>query len=72
MSDLFGRKSALLFAYFTFGLGCLLCGLSRNLKELVAARAFAGESEPRCFGENANGPRHWRRRYDDRGVYSDQ
>jgi hypothetical protein len=26
-----------------FGLGCLFCGLARNLWELVAARAFAGE-----------------------------
>jgi len=25
-----------------FGLGCLFCGLARNLEELVAARAFAG------------------------------
>lgn len=51
MSDLFGRKSALLFAYFTFGLGCLFCGLARNLKELVAARAVAGKSDHSWFGE---------------------
>lgn len=31
-----------MFAYFVFGLGCLFCGLARNLEELVAARAFAG------------------------------
>jgi MFS family permease len=43
LSDIFGRKPALLFAYAVFGLGCLFCGLARNLKELVAARAFAGE-----------------------------
>jgi MFS family permease len=43
LSDIFGRKPALLFAYTVFGLGCLFCGLARNLKELVAARAFAGE-----------------------------
>ncbi len=42
LSDIFGRKHALLFAYTIFGLGCLFCGLSRSLEELVAARAFAG------------------------------
>ncbi|TVY27763.1 Vacuolar membrane amino acid uptake transporter [Lachnellula hyalina] len=42
LSDIFGRKPALLFAYIVFGTGCLLCGLARNLGELVAARAFAG------------------------------
>jgi MFS family permease len=42
LSDIFGRKACLLFAYTVFGLGCLFCGLARNLKELVAARAFAG------------------------------
>ncbi len=43
LSDIFGRKNALLFAYMVFGLGSLFCGLARNLGELVAARAFAGE-----------------------------
>ncbi|KAG4435853.1 hypothetical protein IFR05_008679 [Cadophora sp. M221] len=42
LSDIFGRKPCLLFAYTVFGLGCLFCGLARNLNELVAARAFAG------------------------------
>ncbi|KAH7360676.1 putative transporter [Rhexocercosporidium sp. MPI-PUGE-AT-0058] len=42
LSDIFGRKPCLLFSYTIFGLGCLLCGLARNLNELVAARAFAG------------------------------
>ncbi|KAI0081600.1 member of the major facilitator superfamily [Panus rudis PR-1116 ss-1] len=42
LSDIFGRKACLLFAYFTFALGCLLCGLSRNITELIAARAFSG------------------------------
>ncbi|KAI6709798.1 major facilitator superfamily transporter, partial [Diplocarpon mali] len=41
LSDIFGRKPCLLFAYTIFGLGCLFCGLARNLHELVAARAFA-------------------------------
>lgn len=43
LSDIFGRKPALLFAYAVFGSGCLFCGLARTLPELVAARAFAGE-----------------------------
>ncbi|KAF8157219.1 member of the major facilitator superfamily [Crassisporium funariophilum] len=42
LSDIFGRKNCLIFAYFVFAIGCLLCGLSRNLTELVASRAFAG------------------------------
>ncbi|KAF8960437.1 member of the major facilitator superfamily [Flammula alnicola] len=42
LSDIFGRKSCLLFSYTIFAIGCLLCGLARNMTELVAARAFAG------------------------------
>ncbi|KAL8717365.1 MAG: hypothetical protein Q9225_005384 [Loekoesia sp. 1 TL-2023] len=42
LSDIFGRKSALLFGYAIFGIGCLFCGLSRDMNELIAARAFAG------------------------------
>ncbi|KAH9826882.1 MFS general substrate transporter [Teratosphaeria destructans] len=42
LSDIFGRKACLLIAYAIFGVGCLACGLSRNMKQLIAARAFAG------------------------------
>ncbi|KAL8757193.1 MAG: hypothetical protein Q9184_004279 [Pyrenodesmia sp. 2 TL-2023] len=42
LSDIFGRKSALLFGYAIFGIGCLFCGLARDMNELIAARAFAG------------------------------
>lgn len=28
----------LLFAYSVFGIGCLCCGLARNIDELIAAR----------------------------------
>lgn len=42
LSDIFGRKPTLLFAYAVFGLGCLLCGVSRTMGELIAARGFAG------------------------------
>lgn len=38
LSDIFGRKPALLFGYAIFGLGCLFCGLARNMNELIAAR----------------------------------
>lgn len=42
LSDIFGRKACLLFGYTVFGLGCLGCGLARDIRELIAARAFAG------------------------------
>ncbi|KAJ5500245.1 hypothetical protein LT330_002275 [Penicillium expansum] len=42
LSDIFGRKPCLLFAYAIFGIGCLGCGLARNINELIAARVFQG------------------------------
>ncbi|KAJ5759010.1 hypothetical protein N7520_006166 [Penicillium odoratum] len=42
LSDIFGRKPCLLFAYAIFGLGNLGCGLSRNINELIAARVLQG------------------------------
>lgn len=42
LSDIFGRKACLLVAYCIFALGCLLCGLSRTMNELIIARAIAG------------------------------
>lgn len=42
LSDIYGRKACLLFAYAVFGIGCLLCGMARNMNELIAARALAG------------------------------
>ncbi|EIW52680.1 MFS general substrate transporter [Trametes versicolor FP-101664 SS1] len=42
LSDIFGRKACLIFAYTIFALGCLFCGLARNMTELIAARALAG------------------------------
>ncbi|KAI0118890.1 major facilitator superfamily [Nemania sp. FL0031] len=42
LSDIFGRKPCLLFAYAVFGLGCLGCGLARDIVELCIARAVAG------------------------------
>ncbi|KAI0971654.1 MFS multidrug transporter [Xylaria arbuscula] len=42
LSDIFGRKPCLLFAYAVFGLGCLGCGLARDIVELCVARAIQG------------------------------
>ncbi|KAI1202699.1 major facilitator superfamily domain-containing protein [Nemania serpens] len=42
LSDIFGRRPCLLFAYAVFGLGCLGCGLARDILELSIARAVAG------------------------------
>ena len=42
LSDIFGRKTCLLFAYTVFAVGCLLCGLSRTMTELIASRALSG------------------------------
>lgn len=42
ISDIFGRKSVLIFCNLMFGLGCLMCGLSTNLPQLVAGRVVSG------------------------------
>ncbi|KAL3494914.1 major facilitator superfamily domain-containing protein [Aspergillus germanicus] len=42
LSDIFGRKACLLFAYAIFGIGCLCCGLAQNIHQLIAARVFQG------------------------------
>ena len=42
LSDIFGRKGCLLFAYWIFAVGSLFCGLSRNMTELIVSRAIAG------------------------------
>ena len=38
LSDIFGRKPCLLFAYAMFGIGSLGCGLTRSMGGLIAAR----------------------------------
>jgi MFS family permease len=53
LSDIFGRKAALLFAYAVFGTGCLFCGLARNMIELVAARVCG--SHKYTHGEKLTG-----------------
>ena len=42
LSDIFGRKACLLFAYTVFGIGSVFCGLAQNMEQLIVARAFAG------------------------------
>lgn len=42
ISDVFGRKSALLFATTLFFIGSLMCGAAPDLWTLVAARVVAG------------------------------
>ncbi|KAG5744488.1 hypothetical protein H9Q69_001208 [Fusarium xylarioides] len=42
LSDIFGRKPCLLFAYIVFSLGSLGCGLAQDMAQLCAARAAAG------------------------------
>lgn len=42
LSDIFGRKECLLFAYTVFGFGCLGCGLSQDILSLCISRGIAG------------------------------
>jgi MFS family permease len=42
LSDIFGRKRVLIFCNVSFGVGCLICGISRDLKTLVAGRVVSG------------------------------
>ncbi|KAL8799210.1 MAG: hypothetical protein Q9182_006070 [Xanthomendoza sp. 2 TL-2023] len=42
LSDVFGRKPCLLFAFTMFGVGSLGCGLTRTMAGLIAARAVQG------------------------------
>lgn len=42
LSDIFGRKSCILFAYTIFAFGCMLCGSAQSMNMLIACRALAG------------------------------
>lgn len=62
LSDIFGRKACLLFAYAIFGVGCLCCGLARNINELIAARVCStlkhSGAEPNCLTSDSGFPRY--------------
>ncbi|KZT26988.1 vacuolar amino acid permease [Neolentinus lepideus HHB14362 ss-1] len=42
LSDILGRRGAMLLGLFFFGTGTLLCGLANSMETLIAARAIAG------------------------------
>ncbi|KAJ3573810.1 hypothetical protein NP233_g2185 [Leucocoprinus birnbaumii] len=42
LTDIFGRKSCILFAYSIFAFGCMLCGSAQSMNMLIASRALAG------------------------------
>ncbi|CAG9989203.1 unnamed protein product [Clonostachys byssicola] len=42
LSDIFGRKHMLLFAYAVLSVGCILCGLSQSLVQIIVSRAISG------------------------------
>ncbi|MCJ1380110.1 hypothetical protein MMC17_003213 [Xylographa soralifera] len=42
LSDIYGRKSMLMFAYSFFGFGCALCGAGSTIWQVVLGRAVAG------------------------------
>ncbi|KAL9594393.1 MAG: hypothetical protein Q9219_007052 [cf. Caloplaca sp. 3 TL-2023] len=50
LSDLFGRKPCLVFAYTMFGIGSLGCGLTGTMGGLITARVSYGLVEPRLDG----------------------
>lgn len=52
LSDVFGRKPCLLFAYTMFGLGSLGCGVTRSIGGLIAARV--GQSLQSCHGSDTD------------------
>ncbi|KAJ7179827.1 vacuolar amino acid permease [Mycena crocata] len=42
LSDILGRKGAMLLALFLFGSGTILCGMAPSMETLILARAIAG------------------------------
>ncbi|ODV88431.1 hypothetical protein CANCADRAFT_58728 [Tortispora caseinolytica NRRL Y-17796] len=42
LTDIFGRRSGLIFCNIFFGVGCAVCGMSTSVWVLVAGRAIAG------------------------------
>lgn len=68
LSDVFGRKPCLLFAYISFGVGSLGCGLTQSMEGLIAARVCHGffETPSSLIDTTLGYSRHWRRWYADR------
>ena len=69
LSDVFGRKPCLLFAYTVFGLGSLGCGLSTTMGGLIAARVsihINSSVETPWLIVVLDSPRCWSRRHDHR------
>ena len=62
LSDIFGRKPCLLFAYTMFGVGSLGCGVTGSMGGLIAARVGTFIDHICAdWGLKASGyPRHWR------------
>lgn len=42
LSNIFGRKALLLFAYILFGIGNLVCGMAPSMSVAIAGRFIAG------------------------------
>ncbi|TLD37309.1 multidrug resistance protein [Venturia nashicola] len=42
VSDIYGRKESLIVAYSFFALGCLICGISKSLFQVVLGRVVSG------------------------------
>ncbi|CAK5275720.1 unnamed protein product [Mycena citricolor] len=53
MSDILGRKGAMLTALFLFGTGTLLCGFCPSMKTLIMARTLAGMGGGGLYGLGA-------------------
>ena len=58
LSDVFGRKACLLFAYVMFGVGSLGCGLTRSMGGLIAARV--GRNVNIRYGSGAESGRQFK------------
>ena len=68
LSDVFGRKPCLLFAYTMFGIGSLGCGLTTSMEGLIAGRVSRsiGALSTTVVLSLLGNPRDWRRRHVDR------
>lgn len=42
LTDIYSRRTGLIFCYILFGTGCLICGLARNEAVMITGRALSG------------------------------